>query len=109
MLTNCVDNYNGTIDTSHNAAEILHVMGNAHRLKILQLISEKEVPVSEIVKTVGLSQSATSQHLQKMCATRIVQRRRDSQTIYYKLASEPVRQILKCIGAEEIVAAETSH
>ena len=109
MLMHRTDNYTGSINTSLNAADLLHVMGNANRLKMMQLISDREVTVSEIARVVGLSQSATSQHLQRMNDANIVERRRDSRTIYYKLASEPVRQILKCIGAEEILAAESSH
>jgi DNA-binding transcriptional ArsR family regulator len=46
---------------------------------------------------VGLSPAALSQHLGKMRALRLVDTRRDGQTIYYRLASREVRGILETL------------
>ncbi|MGP4694240.1 ArsR family transcriptional regulator [Agrobacterium cavarae] len=40
-------------------------IGNSHRLLILKLLLEQEVSVGQLGHTVGLNQSALSQHLAK--------------------------------------------
>jgi DNA-binding transcriptional ArsR family regulator len=69
-------------------------MENPKRLVILQILIEGEMPVGQLAEKVGLSQSALSQHLSKLRSAKLVQTRRDAQTIYYFSHSQAVRQIL---------------
>ena len=69
------------------AAQLLKLLANDHRLIILCRLSDEELSVSELGEYVNLSQSALSQHLGKLRAERLVATRRDAQTIYYRLAS----------------------
>jgi DNA-binding transcriptional ArsR family regulator len=46
---------------------------------------------------VGLEQSPLSQHLSKLRALGLVKTRRDGQTIFYRLASEPVTRVLSTL------------
>ncbi|WP_245451531.1 ArsR/SmtB family transcription factor [Georhizobium profundi] len=73
-------------------------MSNAKRLLILCNLIEGEMPVGQLAETVGLSQSALSQHLAKLRARKLVSTRRDAQTIYYSIASESVYRVLETIG-----------
>jgi len=63
------------------------------RLKILQLLSSKEMTVTEIVKAVNLSQPTISRHLAIMRDAGILSDRRDGQNIFYKLNKNVV---IKC-------------
>lgn len=83
---------------SDEAADLLSAMSNAKRLLILCNLVEGEMPVGQLAETVGLSQSALSQHLAKLRARKLVSTRRDAQTIYYSIASESVYQVLETIG-----------
>ena len=69
------------------AARLLTALANKHRLAILCELIEGERSVGALVKAVGLTQSALSQHLAKLRTAGIVATRRDAQTIYYRLAS----------------------
>jgi len=67
-------------------AELLKLAGNSTRLKLLYLLeSLTEVSVSDLAELLGVSISAVSQHLAKLRAHRLVDSRRDAQTIYYRL------------------------
>ena len=83
---------------SDEAADLLSAMSNAKRLLILCNLIEGEMPVGQLAETVGLSQSALSQHLAKLRARKLVSTRRDAQTIYYSIASESVYRVLETIG-----------
>lgn len=79
---------------AEEAAQLLAAMANPKRLLILCNLLEQERSVSELIKIVGLEQSPLSQHLSKLRALGLVKTRRDGQTIFYRLASEPVTQVL---------------
>ena len=75
---------------AHEASELLKALGNAHRLMILCQLVEGEKSVGELVRSIGLSQSALSQHLARLRRDGIVNTRRSAQTIYYSLEDEYV-------------------
>jgi len=87
---------------TEQAAALLDLMSHGGRLTVLQLISEDEWDVASLATTVGLSQSALSQHLKKLRDGRLVTTRRDAQTVYYSLRSNAVLKILATL--EEIAA-----
>ncbi len=81
-------------DHSTIAAGLLSAMANPKRLQILCSLVKGEVAVGALASQVGLSQSALSQHLSKLRAQKLVNTRRDAQTIYYSSSSEAVLKVL---------------
>ncbi len=53
-----------------------------------------EVSAGELTRAVGLQQSALSQHLARLREAGVVATRRDSTTIYYRLANPDAERIL---------------
>lgn len=92
-----------TIDISgmeakaEEAAEMLSALAHPTRLLLLCALVEGETSVTELVDMSGFSQSSVSQHLGKMRALKLVATRRDGQTIYYRLANDDVKRILKVL------------
>lgn len=90
------------------AEGLLKAMGNRYRLMILCELHRGERSVSALQEAVGLSQSALSQHLARMRADRLVDTRREAQTIYYSLASDEAARIIGlmyemfCTGVEGV-------
>jgi ArsR family transcriptional regulator len=72
---------------AEEAARLLDALANPRRLMILCRLAETECSVGELAVTIGLSQSALSQHLARLRTEGIVATRREAQTIYYRLAS----------------------
>jgi ArsR family transcriptional regulator, virulence genes transcriptional regulator len=77
-----------------NAAQLLKMLANGQRLRVLCLLVEGELSVGQINERVDLSQSALSQHLAKLREEDLVATRREAQTIYYSLSSGPVKSLL---------------
>ncbi|MBU1320244.1 MAG: metalloregulator ArsR/SmtB family transcription factor [candidate division Zixibacteria bacterium] len=59
--------------------------GDPTRLRILALLSSKEMTVSEIVANIGLSQPTISRHLGILRDADVVHDRRDGQNVYYSI------------------------
>lgn len=76
------------------AEAFLKAMANRHRLMILCELHKGERCVSDLQQAVGLAQSALSQHLAKLREERIVSTRRQSQTIFYRLAAPTAARLV---------------
>jgi DNA-binding transcriptional ArsR family regulator len=76
------------------AEEMLKALANRHRLVILCQLIEGERPVRELAEFLDLRDSTVSQHLALLRKDRLVSTRREGQTIWYSLASEPVRRMV---------------
>lgn len=76
------------------AAGFLKALGNEQRLLILCSLLEGPLAVGELNERVNLSQSALSQHLALLREARLVETRRESQSIIYSLPAGPVQQVM---------------
>ena len=79
------------------ACDLLKALSNRHRLLIICQLIDGERAVGELAKSLDLRDSTVSQHLALLRKDRLVSARRDAQTIFYSIASEPVREILKTL------------
>jgi DNA-binding transcriptional ArsR family regulator len=77
------------------AARLLRLLAHEKRLLVLcHLAGTGETNVSELAREVGLSQSALSQHLALLREDGLVATRRESQTIWYRLADPKAARLL---------------
>lgn len=77
-------------------AELLAVAGNAVRLRIIYLLAvHREMCVCDLAEVLGMTVSAVSQHLRKLKDKRVVQTRREGQTIYYTLKNNAFNRKLE--------------
>ena len=80
------------------AAQLLKMLANEKRLLILCfLVVRGEMTVGELVGIVKLSQSALSQHLAKLRADGLVEFRRTSQTLHYRVADPRALRLLEVL------------
>ena len=79
-------------------AGLLKAMANQRRLMVLcKLLEVGEMRVGELVEAVGLSQSALSQHLAVMREEGLVTFRRESQTLWYRIADPRTEALLAAL------------
>jgi len=86
-------------------AEMCKVFSNSTRLEILNLLRDKELSVTEIIKKTELSQANISQHLSIMKSKGIVVSNRNGKNIYYKLTNPKIIKafdIIRNILAEKL-------
>jgi DNA-binding transcriptional ArsR family regulator len=75
-------------------AGILRALANERRLMIVcKLVELGEANVGTLADAVGLSRSALSQHLAKMWEEGVVAFRRESQTVWYRIADPRIEQL----------------
>ena len=79
---------------ARRAAALLKELSNESRLIICCCLGESEMSVGELNREVPLSQSALSQHLARLREAGIVTTRKESQTVYYRLAGEAAQKVI---------------
>lgn len=82
-------------------AEFLKAMSHPKRLEILHLLRDQELSVTEIQGMLDLPQANLSQHLMVLKDAGVLNSRRESKNVYYKLAhknfikaSDLIRKVL---------------
>jgi ArsR family transcriptional regulator, virulence genes transcriptional regulator len=81
------------------ACATLKAMAHESRLLILCLLANGEKSVIELELRLSMRQPAVSQQLARLRADNLVQTRRDGKAIYYKIANEEVRALIKLLYA----------
>jgi DNA-binding transcriptional ArsR family regulator len=79
------------------ASDLLKALSNRHRLLIICQLIDGERSVGDLAEFLSLRDSTVSQHLALLRKDGLVSARRDAQTIYYSIASDPAREILKTL------------
>lgn len=82
---------------ARRASELMKALCHETRLLILCLLTEKEMSVSEIEETIGLSQAAVSQQLARLRLERLVSARREGRQIYYTIVDSEVQEIVESL------------
>jgi DNA-binding transcriptional ArsR family regulator len=88
-------------------AKYFRAFGDPTRLRILELLRERELPVGELVQRVGSSQPRVSAHLACLRWCGFVRARRDKRTVLYRLGDERVAALLDL--ARALLAENAEH
>jgi len=95
------------VGCAQEAARLLKLLANEKRLVILCFLATcGEMPVGALAEALNLSQSALSQHLAKLRHDGLVQFRRESQTLHYRLADPRAVRVL--VVLKEIFCPQSS-
>ena len=83
---------------AETVAGLLKAMGNGRRLMLMcKLVEHGEMTAGDLAREVGLSQSACSQHLGKMRQEGLVAFRRESQTLWYRIADPRTETLMESL------------
>lgn len=82
-------------------AELFKVFGDSTRIRILFVLFNKEESVSEIAKTLNMTDSAVSHQLKILKQNKLVKPNRKGKQVYYALADDHVKTII-AMGREHI-------
>ncbi|MEV6816742.1 metalloregulator ArsR/SmtB family transcription factor [Micromonospora sp. NPDC051296] len=84
------------------AVEMLRMLGDGTRLRLMWLLSDGEHDVTALVAAVGMARPAVSQHLGKLRLAGLVSVRREGRRALYRARGGHVRRLV----AEVLHAAE---
>jgi ArsR family transcriptional regulator len=73
-------------------AEFCKTFSHPKRLEILDLLKPGELSVGDMIKKLGVSKANVSRHLAVMRMMRIVKKRRDGKSTYYRIANNKITQ-----------------
>lgn len=76
-------------------SDILRLMGEPNRLKLLLACLEKPQAVSDLAEQLQLSVPLVSHHLRLLRSARLLYAKREGKHIFYEIDDEHVRCILK--------------
>jgi len=77
------------------AAQLFRAMGDAPRLRILELLQAGELCVTEIVAAMQEKFPTVSQRLRLLRGEGLIRRRRDGNHIYYAIADRHVADLIR--------------
>mgnify|MGYP003352654461 CR=1 FL=1 len=76
------------------ASRAMKAMSHPLRLKILCVLSDREVSVQDIVDSVGTSQSNISQHLAILREKGVLVTRKDANRVFYRVGDQRTLQLV---------------
>ncbi len=89
QIDNCREIVKQNKDSFKELSTVLSLAGNEVRLKILYLLEEEgELCPCDLSDILGMSIPAISQHLRKLKDGKLIERRREAQTIFYSVKNE---------------------
>jgi len=68
-------------------AEFCKIIASSRRLRIIQLLAEKEMNVGDIAEALQLQPSNVSQHLRVLRSHNVVITRKEGQAVFYSLTN----------------------
>ncbi len=75
-------------------AEFFKSLGHPVRIRVLELLSEREHAVAELLPEVGVEPANLSQQLAVLRRAGLVTGRREGATVYYRITSPQVAELL---------------
>ena len=89
------------IEIINELSEFFKVFSDTTRLRILEVLLEKETSVGDISNKIKVSASAVSHQLSYLRSTNLVKTRKKGQVIYYSIADNHIKVIIE-YGLEHI-------
>lgn len=83
-------------------ADLFKVFGDSTRLRIMYVLSDREVNVQAIAESLEMDQSTISHQLRVLRNNKLVRARRDGKQIYYSLDDDHVKKIIE-MGLDHVL------
>lgn len=77
--------------------EVFKTLANQKRLEVVQLLTKRELTVTEMVGMLGIPQANLSQHLSVLRHVKVVSTRKQGLRVYYRLTDEHIGAVVKAM------------
>ncbi len=84
-----------TYTTYVDLAGLFGALADATRVKLVHVLLRQELCTCDLAATLGVSESATSQHLRLLRALRLVRSRRAGRVVYHSLDDEHIAALVR--------------
>lgn len=97
------------VQHAESAAGLLKALANPNRLQILCVLGDSELSVGALNEHIPLSQSALSQHLAVLREQGLVDTRRQSQIIHYRVMPGPALEVIRVLHRHYCSAVRSQY
>lgn len=81
--------------TAQRVAETFKILGDPTRVKVLQILSKRELCVCDIAAVLEMGQSAISHQLRVLRGARLVKYRREGKMAWYSIDDDHIASLLE--------------
>ena len=81
--------------TAAHVAELFRSFSDTSRVRILDVITEREMNTSGLAELIGVTESAVSHHMRGLRQMRIVRARRDGKEVYYSVVDPHIIELFR--------------
>ncbi|BAY84756.1 ArsR family transcriptional regulator [Calothrix parasitica NIES-267] len=85
-------------EKAQRMADFFSFLGDANRLRILSLLAEKELCVSDLAAILEMSESAVSHQLRNLRIMRLVSYRKQGRRVFYQLHDSHVLHLYQSVA-----------
>ncbi len=85
------------IHQAQRMAELFSFLGDANRLRLISLLSERQMCVCDLAAALGMSESAVSHQLRALRVMRLVEYRKLGRRVFYQLQDNHVQTLYKSV------------
>jgi DNA-binding transcriptional ArsR family regulator len=82
-------------DTYIELSSLFAALADTTRVKLVHVLLRQELCTCDLAATLGVSESATSQHLRLLRALRLVKSRRAGKVVYHSLDDEHIAALIR--------------
>src|SRR5262249_6505794 len=82
-------------ETYVELAGLFSALADATRVKLVNVLLTRDLCTCDLAATLGVSESATSQHLRLLRAMRLVRSRRSGKVVYHSLDDEHIAALVR--------------
>ena len=86
-----------------DSAALFKTLSDPNRLMIVDLLSREELCACVLLERFQISQPTLSHHMKILCASKIVESRKEGKWIYYSLNNEMLRNVRELLEGVAVV------
>lgn len=86
------------VEKAQRMADFFSLLGDANRLRILSVLSQRELCVHDIASVLGMTESAVSHQLRVLRNLRLVSYRKEKRKVYYQLLDHHVLDLYNAVA-----------
>lgn len=87
------------LDAMGQAAECLKTLAHPHRLRMVQMLLQRDFTVGELAEACEIPSHMASEHLRLMQRCGLLASEKDGRKVYYRVAEDHLSSIMGCIEA----------
>lgn len=85
-------------EKAQRMAEFFSFLGDGNRLRILSLLAQQELCVSDLASVLNMTESAVSHQLRNLRAMRLVSYRKQGRNVFYRLHDSHVLHLYQAVA-----------